>query len=289
MNALQTAKFWKTLGIATIPVHYRDKRPAITTWKEYQQKLPSDTELTKWFSKSFINVAVLTGWRNLVVIDFDSDTEYEKWALWIAKRSIYRYIRQTLTVRSARGYHIYVTTSQPAQNAKLPGIDIKAQGGYVLTPPSVHPSGLQYRVLSGDLPLRIDSLSSIFPPELLALYTELPKTVILNRVTLTAQDDPWSSAEQPFDPSNDLIQQIKDRYHIQDFFSRTFTTRDHRWLMARCPFHDDKSPSFWIDTQRQLCGCFAGCTSQPYDVIDLYARLHNLNVKDAIQLMRCSL
>lgn len=285
MTVLSTAKFWLNLGIATIPIRYKDKRPAISAWKQYQHRLPLDTELSKWFSRPFINIAIITGWRNLVVVDFDTDTEYEKWALWIAKRRIYRYIRQTLTVRTARGYHVYVTTNQPAQNAKLPGIDIKAQGGYVLTPPSVHPTGIQYKVLSGDLPVRIEALSDIFPPELLTLHTELSKAVSAPQIALPANSDPWSRAEQPLDPNRDLVQQIKERYRIEDFF-QDIQCRDSRWAMVCCPFHDDKNPSFWIDTERQLCGCFAGCTSQPYDVIDLYARLRNLTVRDAIWVMR---
>jgi hypothetical protein len=285
MTLLSTAKFWLNLGIATIPIRYKDKRPAINAWKQFQNKLPSDTQLTKWFSNPYTNIAVVTGWRNLVVIDFDTNTEYEKWALWIAKRRIYRYIRQTLTVRTARGYHVYVTTNQPAQNAKLPGIDIKARNGYVLTPPSIHPSGAQYKIVSGDLPVRVEALSDIFPPELLTLHTELSRVVNVPRAALSANDDPWARAEQPFEPGRDLISQIKERYRIEDFFPDA-RSRNSRWVMVRCPFHDDRHPSFWIDTERQLCGCFAGCTGQPYDVIDLYARLQNLTVRDAIWMMK---
>lgn len=284
MNTLQTAQFWKKLGIACIPIRYRDKRPALPEWGYYQSILPSDTELLQWFSKPFINIAIITGWRNLVIIDFDSDTEYERWLLWIARRQIYRFIRQTLIVRSARGYHVYITTRQPAQNAKLPGIDIKARGGYVLTPPSIHPSGVPYQVVSGDLPLRIEALSDILPPELLASHTELPKPVLIP--TLSPQNsDPWDSAENLFQPGKDLIQKIKDNYRIESFFKRLYG-KNSRWKMTHCPFHNDSNPSFWIDTKRQLCGCFAGCTLQPYDVIDLYARLHNLSVKDAIWILR---
>ncbi len=284
MTLLSTAKFWLNLGIATIPIRYKDKRPAISAWKQYQHRLPLDTELSKWFSNPYTNIAVVTGWRNLVVIDFDMDTEYEKWALWIAKRRIYRYIRQTLTVRTARGYHVYVTTNQPAQNAKLPRIDIKARNGCVLTPPSIHPSGAQYKVISGDLPVRIEALSDILPAELLAAHTQQPKTVTPAPVPVVISDDPWSHAEYTLDPDRDLIEQIKERYRIEQFFPR-MCSRDGRWHMTNCPFHDDRQPSFWIDTCRQLCGCFAGCTPQPYDVIDLYARLHNLSVKEAIWIM----
>ena len=39
----------------------------------------------------------------------------------------------------------------------------------------------------------------------------------------------------------------------------------------------------WVDTARGICGCYAGCTPKPFDVIDLYARLHGLDNRDAIK------
>lgn len=285
MNALETARFWNALGVATIPIRYRDKRPALASWEEYQHRLPSDTELVKWFSRPFTNIAVVVGWRNLVVIDFDADTEYERWQLWLSRKPVYRWIRNTYQVKTARGMHVYVITAQPASNAKLPGIDVKAQSGYVLAPPSVHPSGHVYTQFSGDLPVRIEALSDILPAELLAVHTQQPKTVTSAPVPpVVISDDPWSHAEYPLDPDRDLIEQIKERYRIEQFFPR-LRSRHGRWHMTNCPFHDDRNPSFWIDIERQLCGCFAGCTSQPYDVIDLYARMHNLSIPDAIRIM----
>jgi hypothetical protein len=285
MTILQQAQFWKRIGIAAIPIRYKDKRPELRSWHEFQKRLPLDTELVKWFSGSYRNIGVVVGWNNLVVIDFDSDTEYAKWQLWIARRPVYRWIRQTLQVKTARGVHVYVTTATPAKNAKLPSIDVKATNGYVLTPPSVHPSGAQYSVLAGMLPVRIQALSDILPAELLAQHTELPRSrQVVSPVTLTATDDPWDAANSPVKICSDLIEYIKQRYRIEDFFTNLVHKRD-RWAMTNCPFHDDRTPSMWVDTERQLCGCFAGCTAQPYDVIDLYARLHNLSVQDAIRIM----
>ena len=45
------------------------------------------------------------------------------------------------------------------------------------------------------------------------------------------------------------------------------------------------NPSFWIDTTRQLCGCHAGCTPKPLDVIDLFARICSLGNDEAIRVL----
>jgi hypothetical protein len=54
----------------------------------------------------------------------------------------------TVEVITARGRHVYFKMpAAPIRNSagKLaPGLDIRATGGYVLVPPSVHPTGRQY-------------------------------------------------------------------------------------------------------------------------------------------------
>jgi len=98
--------------------------------------------------------------------------------------------------------------------------------------------------------------------------------------------DPWETADNAGEASESVINKIKRRYKITDFFINTEkTSTDGRWLITRCPLHDDHDPSMWIDTAQQLCGCYAGCTPKPLDVINLYARLNGLSNKDAIQIM----
>jgi len=62
------------------------------------------------------------------------------------------------------------------------------------------------------------------------------------------------------------------------------TSADGRWLAARCPFHDDKKPSFWIDVRRQLCGCQV-CGMKPMDAVNLYARMHNMSESASVSAM----
>jgi hypothetical protein len=286
---LNTAIFWKSLGIATIPIIYRDKRPDSKLllnhkWEPFQKNLPTDTELAKWFSSGFHNIGVVVGWQNLVVIDFDTIPAYNKWLLWITRKPFNKILKSTLKVQTYRGVHVYLITEYPAQNAKLEGIDIKAQGGYVLTPPSIHPSGASYSVIEGKFPSRVEALSDVLPTELLISHTEYSSSEVVNINALPKFhcEDPWVAAENVFSPSEDLIYQIKKKYRIEQLLN--VQIKKGRWLTTQCPFHDDQSPSFWIDIQRQLCGCFT-CCMKPMDVINLYAHIHNLTVQEAIRVL----
>lgn len=51
-------------------------------------------------------------------------------------------------------------------------------------------------------------------------------------------------------------------------------------FVAFCPFHDEKTPSFTINPQKNLFNCFA--CSQGGDCITLYMKLQNKNFKEAV-------
>lgn len=296
MNLLDYARAYTNANLAVIPIRFKDKRPATSvlpngTWHEYQTKLPTDTELQRWFSTKLRNIAIVVGWNNLVVLDFDNLVTYNKWLLWIARRGGWAEIvaERTYQVKTARGVHVYVHTKEKELNRKLDGIDIKAQGGYVLAPPSVHPSGLVYAAVKENAKIMdIDVLSDIIPAELLidsARNTEFQNPGIA--AILAKRDvvcnDPWESVEDVPDPSRDMIRQVRERNNILDWFpDASRTSKDGRWWRAKCPFHADSNPSFWIDVQRGICGCFSGCTAKPLDVINLYARLYGCSDREAI-------
>ena len=54
----------------------------------------------------------------------------------------------TVEVITARGRHVYFQMPEtPVRNSAgkiAPGIDVRGDGGYVLAPPSIHPSGKRY-------------------------------------------------------------------------------------------------------------------------------------------------
>jgi hypothetical protein len=290
---IQKAQDWILSGQSVIPIRYRDKRPEIATWEPYKSQLPSPAEIIHWFPDKLHNLAIITGVRGLAVIDFDSMDKYVFWKIWLQSKfdlSLILKMDQTYKVQTARGMHVYIRLPHDERNRSLEGIDVKAKGGYVLAPPSIHPSGVPYKAVNPGAPIvQVEALSDILPSALLTRDTELPDTVrmpthYINPVQYT--DDPWAAAEAQADAGPDLVTRIRNTFRIEDFFpSAVASSMDGRWMLALCPFHNDKTPSFWLDTHRQICGCYAGCTQKPLDVINLFGRLHGLNNHDAILMM----
>ena len=267
---LESALFWLELQIACIPLLYRNKRPACE-WQRYQRELPSRQQVERWFMHGFHNLGVVCGWSGLVVIDFDDVDSYFLW-----RRVCGDPIENSYTVQTARGMHVYVRCKQPVQTMHMICGDIKGQGGYVLGAPSVHPSGHVYTPLDpGAQVLEVDQLPAsitnlIITPE----HTEQPALAVP-----AMQTDPYESASQ----CRLSVDELRQRVRIESLFSQRWaTSNDGRWWVTRCPFHDDRNPSMWIDVQLQIVGCYAGCTPKPLDVINLYSRLHHVSNHDAI-------
>lgn len=273
--------FWfVSYGFSVIPCHLGTKIPKVK-WGKYQKQLPTESELLRWF-RIPSNAAVVTGTNNLVVIDFDDLTEYLRWSLWAgtegspaAKQVLY----DSYKVRTARGIHLYTRCTNDVKNLHFGKIDVKGRGGLVTLPGSIHPSGAIYtEYQTGEFPIW-SKLEEVFPEETLKLMerVEVPRKVLVDRDVVE-----YSTAQVLDMEVGVNIDEVKRAHRIEDYISDITFTGDH-WGVAKCPFHEDANPSFWVDTEKQLCGCFSGCTTVPLDVINLYARLHNLNNSDAIR------
>ncbi|MBA7517366.1 hypothetical protein ES705_09419 [subsurface metagenome] len=148
-------------GISVIPLRARSKEPAFEvlprgedgkpTWKEYQERLPTEQEVRSWFSDPSLNFGVVCGKvsGNLVVLDFDSLEAAKKWG------KIYgSLVAGALVVKTGRkkgGYHLWIRTDVPVPCKKCDGFDVKGEGGYVVGPGSTHPSGKKYKIVRGDM------------------------------------------------------------------------------------------------------------------------------------------
>jgi len=78
------------------------------------------------------------------------------------------------------------------------------------------------------------------------------------------------------------IQDLKNRLNIIDIAHHLgiHLDRNHR---ARCPFHDDKTPSLQFSKEKNIATCFSGnCSLGTVDGITLTEKLKKLSTHDAI-------
>ncbi len=147
-ETLDYALFYVSYGLSVIPLKPGEKVP-IVRWEKYQQEAPTIDEIRKWFEGGNNNIAIVCGKvsGNLVVIDFDDTEIYEKFMKEIeSDAELKDIIESTWLVRTGKGYHIYlrVDTDKIVKIGKMAKVDIKGEGGYVVAPPSLHPSRKRY-------------------------------------------------------------------------------------------------------------------------------------------------
>lgn len=123
-------------GCSVIPLGGDDgKKPLIKTWTEFQTRQPSEAELEEWNTRwPDANIGIITGAvSGLVVIDADGDEGLAWMKEHLPVTSVY--------VKTGKGWHAYFKHPGKHINNKVrmaPQIDIRADGGYVVAPPSVH-------------------------------------------------------------------------------------------------------------------------------------------------------
>jgi len=88
----------------------------------------------------------------------------------------------------------------------------------------------------------------------------------------------------------DIIEEIKSRCDIASVISSYINIKpsgsNYKGL---CPFHGEKTPSFYINTSKQIYKCF-GC-GEGGDVINFVIKIENLDFMDAVKLLatRCGI
>lgn len=126
---LQAAQAYLQEGWSVIPVG-KDKKPVIESWKEYQSRLPTQEEITNWFSDGKNNIAIVTGKvSNLAVVDVDTKNGGTP-----------RGLPPTLISKTqSGGFHFFYKYIDGLRNSVgvRQGVDIRADGGFVVAAPSV--------------------------------------------------------------------------------------------------------------------------------------------------------
>ena len=130
-------------GFSLVPVRTGSKEPAVP-WSEFTERRASSDELSVSFAQTRAeNIGIITGSvSGIVVLDVDG-TEGEETIASLGG------IPLTPTVKAARGCHYYFKHPGAAYKVRnfagrLSGLDLRADGGLVVAPPSVHPTGIKY-------------------------------------------------------------------------------------------------------------------------------------------------
>lgn len=136
---LKAALDYSRMGFSVIPLVRGSKEPRIK-WKEYQTKHPTDEEIVNWWTQNpDDNIGIVTGSiSKICVIDLD---RYKK---GYNEDTELKYFPDTLITPSAEspsgGVHLYFAydpnTPFSGKADALPGIDIRAEGNYIVAPPS---------------------------------------------------------------------------------------------------------------------------------------------------------
>ena len=151
METYEYAKFYvNVLGFSVIPIELNSKKPVIK-WEGFQKRKPTEEELKKWFIENEYNIGIVTGSiSGIAVVDLDS-----KEAIEFSKKNNFP---KTPYVKTGKGFHLYFKYQNGVRNFQkrpdLKDIDLRADGGYVLAPPSIHPETkkpYEWKTLPGEI------------------------------------------------------------------------------------------------------------------------------------------
>jgi hypothetical protein len=146
-SALEAAKDYLARGWSVLPLRRRTKRP-LAPWEHLQHQRPSEQDIDEWFRRwPDANIGIVTGEiSNLIVLDIDpkhgGDSTLQK-----LEQKFTTFPATVEAVTGGEGRHLYF--AHPCSLTRnrtgfAQGIDLRGDGGYIVAPPSIHPSGRPY-------------------------------------------------------------------------------------------------------------------------------------------------
>ncbi len=158
-NILEAALNYREMGFSVIPVQ-KNKKPYIA-WEKYQKEKASPDVIRQWWKKwPQANVGIITGKvsNSLVVADADSAHGFDK-----LNELIPEGLKFPMAATPGNGYHFYFYSENGLGNATrfIKDCDFRAEGGYVVAPPSKGLNGKTYYWVPGH-----ELLADLIPPPL---------------------------------------------------------------------------------------------------------------------------
>ena len=151
----QAAAAYLAHGWSVLPLKHRDKRPAIQ-WETLQHRRADAAAAAQWFKRwPDANIGIVTGEiSNLIVLDVDPKHGGDDSLAELEHR--HEPLPDTVEAQTGGGgRHLYFAHPGgfvPNRAGLAQGIDLRGDGGYVVAPPSLHPSGQHYAWAPGRSP-----------------------------------------------------------------------------------------------------------------------------------------
>jgi hypothetical protein len=119
---IDTATAYLRAGLCVLPAILAEKRPALSGWKQYQRRLPTERQVTTWFAENQ-PVCVLAGAvsGHLEMIDFDHGGElFDRWRELVATEAAGLVERLVVERSQSGGRHVIYRCEAPVPgNRKL--------------------------------------------------------------------------------------------------------------------------------------------------------------------------
>lgn len=145
MTVSELAAEYVDSGWSVLPVRPEEKRPYMTNWLQYTKTRAPKAMVESWFvNLTGAGVGVVTGRiSNMVVLDVEHDCPYP------IEDLLRKYPTQMVAKSGGGGYHLFyqypVNQTRVSNRVRLfEGADLRADGGFIVLPPTMHPSGNRY-------------------------------------------------------------------------------------------------------------------------------------------------
>jgi hypothetical protein len=152
----QAALDYAAQGIAVFPLGVRAKEPLIKGGNGFKDVTTDPAQIRAWWTKTpAANIGRALG-RPYGALMIEDDPRHDGPASLAKLEARYGPLPDTYTVRSGGGGHHryfkhpggYIKSLDNRFGDEYPGVDVKADGGYAVAPPSIHPNGSRYDVVN---------------------------------------------------------------------------------------------------------------------------------------------
>lgn len=153
-------------GWSILPVKPDEKRPYLQNWLQYMNEKASLSVLNNWFTHlAGAGVGMVTGKiSGIIVLDVENTCPMP------IEEILKLYPTNMISQTGSGGYHLFyqypLNKGRVSNRVRLfDGIDLRADGGFIVLPPTIHPNGKKYEWKKKGMP-------STFPESILEIESE---------------------------------------------------------------------------------------------------------------------